>query len=102
MDDKKRPALSASVTPGITAILQGLTTGGQPVGELGKQASNVNPSVGDLSAPAVDSQLPLTGTGPNPVANGLPQIDPQQLQLILQALLGQAYANPPSPAKLNE
>lgn len=83
---------------GINAILQALTTGGQPVGQRGKETSGVNPSQGDMTVtngfrtpPSIysnHSNIMLSGeNGQDPGLLG-PNYNQHQVAVILNALVG--------------
>ncbi len=115
---KKPSAPTTPPNPGIDSIMQALAVGGQPLGQMGKLPSGINPSQGDMTSPAphgqgrnaqsqpipAPGQSPLpgqAGVGPNPTQTALANIDPQQLQLIIQALLGGAFNPQPDPGNTN-
>lgn len=74
--------------PGLEAILAALATGGQPIGQRGKEFIGVNPSEGPVVS-ALPAGLPgqAVPAQPNPVQAAIDPTSQLQIQAILQALL---------------
>lgn len=90
----------AAAPQGLEAIMAALGTGGMPNGQLGKIPSGVNPVASPNPAAAPNGGM-VSGTGGapmpipgmpqqgamDPMAGAMGEIDPQMLQMILQALM---------------
>lgn len=85
--------------PGLEAILMALGLGGQPLGNLGSTPLGVNPSTPVEGATQQQSQVnPAGGVAdptqavapfnPNPSQAAVDPVQQQQVEAILQALLG--------------
>lgn len=87
---------------GIEAIMQALSTGGMPSGQLGKLPSPANPQAqleaqaGNQGGQPLPTGAPQSGAI-DPLQEALAGIDPQKLELIIQALLGQGAFNQQTP-----
>lgn len=82
---------------GIESILQALAIGGQPIGQLGKLPGPMAAPSGAYPAstqpsPSTPGAAAAISTGAaDPLQAALADATPEQLQLILQALLGGAF-----------
>jgi hypothetical protein len=92
---------------GIDAILSALSVGGQPNGQLGKLPSAVNPinSPGPMVQPGggiipqstdMLQGLPQSGAT-DPLSGALGDLNPEMLQMIIQALLQGGAFNQGTP-----
>lgn len=74
---------------GLESILAALATGGQPVGQMGKEASPIAPPapVGNLQGAPVGAV--------NPIQQALASMDPAALQQLLAALQSGGFNQPP-------
>lgn len=94
---------------GIDAILQALAVGGQPTGQIGKLPSPVNPQAqlaaqAALGTPSGQGQvgqmpagMPQSGAT-DPLQAALMDANPEQLNMILEALLRGGAFNQQVPA----
>lgn len=82
------PGVGNPGVPGLESILAALATGGQPIGQRGKDPIGVNPSIGP-----VGGVLPVGLPGqavpaqPNPSQAAIDPASALEIQAILQALL---------------
>ena len=79
---------TGGAVPGIEAILTALQTGGQPIGQIGRENQGINPSEAQMPT-TLPRGLPgqAAPAQPNPSQAALDPATLEQIQTILQALL---------------